>query len=68
MHELVVTPDDILGVMSRRARHIAMYVDAPTQEFSVEQLKRAIAALYALSEELEKSLSKGKPANGAEAN
>jgi hypothetical protein len=69
MHEVFATPDDILGMMARRARHIMMYVDAPTQDFSTEQLKRAIAALYQLSEELEKSLAKGKPANGqAEAN
>jgi hypothetical protein len=69
MHEMICSPDDILAIIERRARHIAIYCAQPTQDFSTDQLKRAVAAVYATVEELEKSLAKGKPANGqAEAN
>ena len=70
MHELAVTPDDILAMIERRARHVALYCAQPGQDFSVEALKRALAAAYAYVEELEKSLAKIKPAHNtnAEAN
>lgn len=71
MHDMTVSCDDILGMIERRARHIALYCAQPGQDFSVESLKRAIAACYAYSEQLEASLAKmqgGKSANGAEAN
>jgi hypothetical protein len=68
MHEISVTPNDICALISHRAGQVAMYTANPGQDFSIDQLKRAIAALYHLTEQLEVSLSKGKPANGAEAN
>lgn len=69
MHELIVSPDDILGIIERRARHVAMYCAQPGQDFSVESVKRAVAAIYAYTEQLEASLAKVKPANAqAEAN
>jgi hypothetical protein len=68
MHEISVTPNDICALISHRAGQVAMYTANPGQDFSVEQLKRAIAAVYSMAEQLELSLSKSKPANGAEAN
>lgn len=52
MSEIQVSPDDILGIIERHARHIHNYVANPPPDFSPENLARHIARMYAFAEQL----------------
>lgn len=69
--EVSVTPMDLLHIIEGRSRQISMYAANPPQNFSVDELMRAITGLYAHADTLKnlvEAMNAGKPAAGAEAN
>lgn len=50
--EITVGPRDLLHIIEGRAREISLYAGNPTQNFNPFELRKAIAGLYAVADNL----------------
>ena len=52
MIDISVTPNDLLHIIAGRARDISLYASNPNQQFSPDDLRKAVAGLYAYADQL----------------
>jgi hypothetical protein len=52
MIDISVTPNDILHIIAGRARDISLYASNPNQNFSPEELRKAVTGLFAYADQL----------------